>query len=179
MYLWAGICPSLQMQTFPLDANPSLLADPAGYRAPGCRHLWKQTHLEVDPLKADPPYRETPPRRQTPRCRPPVMHAKPTPNPPTPTQPLCGQANTCKNIRILSSWHYKFNFKVDISPRSTDCRHQYHMWDHRKVWIYVWTKRYTSNSGFLQTRQNWQILRCVCNVHMLARDVFDIAKRPC
>ena len=44
------------------------------------------------------------------------MHAKPTPNPPPPTRPSCGQTNTCKNIRILRSWHYKFNFKVDISP---------------------------------------------------------------
>ena len=89
----------------PLDADPLDANTP-----------WKQTYLEVDPLKADPFYRQTPPCRQTPRCRPPVMHAKPTPNPPSPTRPSCGQTNTCKNIRILRSRHYKFNFKVDISP---------------------------------------------------------------
>ena len=56
----SGCRPSPWMQTPPYSQTP-LDADTP----------WKQTHLEVDPLKADPPYRQTPPCRQTPRCRPP------------------------------------------------------------------------------------------------------------
>lgn len=32
----------------------------------------------------------------------------------------------------------KIKFQSRHLERSTECRHEYHMWDHRKVWILIW-----------------------------------------